>query len=71
MSMKRKVKIWIKKCNNMRESTVPFVEKLVKYYEELIKNETNLDRIQVLYDNKKELEKLLLKFWMDKIEKGE
>ena len=40
----------------MRESTVPFVEKLVQYYEELIKNETNLNRIQVLYDNKKELE---------------
>jgi hypothetical protein len=55
----------------MRESTVPFVEKLVKYYKELIKNEINLDRMQVLYDNKKELEKLLLKFWMEKIEKGE
>ena len=55
----------------MRESPVPFVEKLVKYYEELIKNEINPDRKQVLYDNKKELEKLLLKFWMEKIEKGE
>jgi len=55
----------------MHEITVPFVEKLVKYYEELIKNETDLKRIQVLYDNKKELEKLLLDFWMEKIEKGE
>ena len=45
----------------MRESTVPFVEKLVKYYEELIKNEINLDRMQVLYDNKKRVGKAAFK----------
>ena len=51
----------------MNKQTIPFVENLIQYFEKLIQQETNIERKQILIDNKIHLEELLYKFWNEKI----
>lgn len=55
----------------MNETTVPFVQDMIAYFERLIERETNLKRKTILYDNKIHLEEILLKFWKEKVEEQE
>lgn len=55
----------------MNDTTVPFVQDMIGYFERLIERETNLKRKTVLYDNKIHLERILLDFWKEKVEKLE
>lgn len=55
----------------MNDTTVPFVQDMIGYFERLIERETNLIRKTVLYDNKIHLERILLDFWKEKVEKLE
>ena len=51
------------------EDKISYMEEVVKFYEQLVSNEPNLKRKEILIKNKVELEKCLMKFWAEKIAK--
>lgn len=51
------------------EEKISYMEEVVKFYEQLVGNEPNLKRKEILIKNKVELERCLMKFWEEKIAK--
>lgn len=51
------------------DEKISYMEEVVKFYEQLVSNEPNLKRKEILIKNKVELEKCLSKFWEEKIAK--
>lgn len=51
------------------EDKISYMDEVVKFYERLVSNEPNLKLKEVLIKNKVELEKCLMKFWVEKIAK--